>query len=218
MRKDVKNSNKSPLEIYPRPGRWLLPIQVPLILTQLDLYGSYHIPKIKPTTADSLTRPEQNKVIQQMSSDIDILKETLDFAFGRRDNGEMVPVEKQWRCTIEKDILSVLIRGFINDIQQRFEFELSNFLGDRIPLGFSNENLSEFIGEITTLRQELKAFYSRYDEEIKTINNQDFLVPLTKIQRTCSEPLHKVDQECQEVGGSNYVAKLIKNHESVIRK
>ncbi|KAJ8557093.1 hypothetical protein K7X08_002718 [Anisodus acutangulus] len=182
-----------------------------------DIYGRYYIPKIKPMTADSLIRPEQNKVIQEMSSDIDILKETLDFAFGRRDNGEMVmvPVEKQWRCTIEKDILSVLIRGFINDIQQRFEFELSNF-----ALGFSNENLSDFIGEITTLHQELKAFYSsRYDEENKTISNQDLLGPLKKIRRTCSEPLQKVDQEeDQEVGGSNYVANLIKNHESVIRK
>ncbi|XP_060183053.1 WPP domain-associated protein [Lycium barbarum] len=183
-----------------------------------DFYGSYnHIPKIKPMT-DSL-RPEQNKVIEQMSSDIDILKETLDFAFGKRDNGEMVPVEKQWRCTIEKDILFVLIRFFINDIKQRFEIELRNFLGGQIPVGFSNKNLSKFISEMTTLCQELEAFYSRYNEDNKTTSsNQDLLGPLKKLKRTCSEPLPKVDQEDQEVGGSNYVAKLIKNHEYVIKK
>ncbi|XP_059310098.1 uncharacterized protein LOC132061271 [Lycium ferocissimum] len=162
-----------------------------------DFYGSYnHIPKIKPMI-DSL-RPEQNK---------------------EKDNGEMVRVEKQWRCTIEKDILFVLIRGFINDIKQRFEIELRNFLGDQIPVGFSNENLSEFISEMTTLCQELEAFYSRYNEDNKTTSsNQDLLGHLKNIKRTCSEPLPKFDQEDQEVGGSNYVAKLIKNHQSVIRK
>ncbi|XP_019230222.1 PREDICTED: uncharacterized protein LOC109211173 isoform X2 [Nicotiana attenuata] len=189
---------------------------------QNDLYGSYHIPEIKPMTDHSL-RPEQNNVIQQMSSDIDILKETLDFAFGRRDNGEMVPLEKQWRCTIEKDTLSVLIKGFINDIQKRFESELKK-RGDQIPLEFSNDNLSEFICEITALRHELETFYSRHDEERKTMNKQDILgQKQAKVRRTCSEPLPKVahqlsDQEDQEDGGSNYVAKLIKNHESILKK
>ncbi|KAK6791712.1 hypothetical protein RDI58_010793 [Solanum bulbocastanum] len=213
-------------------------------------YGSYnHIPKIKPMNIDSL-RPEQNNVIQQMSCDIDILNETLDFAFGRRDNGEMVPIEKQWRCTIEKDTLSILIKGFIQDIkhrfgdtlkenveivifekqlrctlekdilyvllrgfisdfQQRFELEL----GDQTPLEFSYDNLEEFIGEITILREELEAFCNKYDD-------RNLPCPLTKIQRTCSDPLPNVDQEdYQEViSGNNDVAKLIKNHESVIRK
>ncbi|KAK4721587.1 hypothetical protein R3W88_011820 [Solanum pinnatisectum] len=213
-------------------------------------YGSYnHIPKIKPMNIDSL-RPEQNNVIQQMSCDIDILNETLDFAFGRRDNGEMVPIEKQWRCTIEKDTLSILIKGFIQDIKPRFEdtlkenveiviFEkqlrctlekdilyvllrgfISDFqqrfelvLGDQTPLEFSYDNLEEFIGEITILREELEAFCNKYD-------GRNLPCPLTKIQRTCSEPLPNVDQEdYQEViSGNNDVAKLIKNHESVIRK
>ncbi|XP_016480362.1 WPP domain-associated protein-like isoform X2 [Nicotiana tabacum] len=188
---------------------------------QNDLYGRYHIPEIKPMTDHSL-RPEKNNVIQQMSSDIDILKETLDFAFGRRDNGEMVPLEKQWRCTIEKDTLSVLIKGFINDIQQRFESELRK-RGDQIPLEFSNENLSESICEITALRHELETFYRRHEEERKTMNKKDILgQKLPKVRRTCSEPLPKVahqlpDQEDQEAGGSNYVAK-IKNHESIKKK
>ncbi|XP_070002818.1 WPP domain-associated protein [Nicotiana sylvestris] len=189
---------------------------------QNDLYVSYHIPEIKPMTDHSL-RPEQNNVIQQMSSDIYILKETLDFAFGRRDNGEMVPLEKQWRRTIEKDTLSVLIKGFIYDIQKRFESELKK-RGDQIPLEFSNENLSEFICEITALRHELETLYSRHEEGRKTMNKQDFLgQKLAKVRRTCSEPLPKdarqlSDQEDQEDGGSNYVAKLIKNHESIIKK
>ncbi|XP_049369355.1 WPP domain-associated protein [Solanum verrucosum] len=218
-------------------------------------YGSYnHIPKINPMNIGSL-KPEQNNVIQQMSCDIDILNETLDFAFVRRDNGEMVPIEKQyWRCTIEKDTLSILIKGFIQDIKHRFEdtlkenveivifekqlrctFEkdilyvllrgfISDFqqrfeleLGDQTPLEFSNDNLTEFIGEITILCKELEAFCNKYDDRNKTISNQDLS---TKIQRTCSEPLPNVDQEdYQEVSGHiNDVAKLIKNHEPVIRK
>ncbi|KAG5610962.1 hypothetical protein H5410_022243 [Solanum commersonii] len=220
-------------------------------------YGSYnHIPKINPMNIGSL-KPEQNNVIQQMSCDIDILNETLDFAFGRRDNGEMVPIEKQWRCAIEKDTLSILIKGFIQDIKHRFEdtlkenveivifekqlrctFEkdilyvllrgfISDFqqrfeleLGDQTPLEFSNDNLTEFIGEITILCKELEAFCNKHDDRNKTISNQDLSGTSTKIQRTCSEPLPNVDQEdYQEVSGNiNDVAKLIKNHESVIRK
>ncbi|MCD7473146.1 hypothetical protein HAX54_014776 [Datura stramonium] len=181
---------------------------------QGDFY--HHITKINPIMTDhSLLRPEQNNVIQQMSSDIDILKETLDFAFGKRDNGEIAPLEKQWRCTIEKDMLSILLRGFIVDIQQRFESELRNLLGDQTPLGFSNENLLEFISEITTLCQEEEAFYSRHHEEKKSLTNKDCLGPWAKIQRTCSEPFPKVNQEDQEVSGSKCVAhKLIKNHQS----
>ncbi|XP_004237673.1 WPP domain-associated protein [Solanum lycopersicum] len=208
-------------------------------------YGSYnHIPKIKPMMKDSLC-PEQNNVIQQMSCDIDILNETLDFAFGRRDNGEMVPIEKQWKCSIEKDTLSILIKGFIQDIKHRFQdtlkenveiviFEkdilyvllrgfISDFqqeLGDQTPIEFSNDNLEEFIGEMTILREELEAFCNKYEDRNKTISNQDLPRPLTKIQRTCSEPLPSIDQEdYQEVSGNiNDVAKLIKDHESVIRK
>lgn len=88
---------------------------------QHTFYESYrYIPKGKPMV-DSM-KPEQNNVIQQMSSDIDILNETLDFAFGRRGNGEMVPIEKQWRCIFEKDILYIFVKDFIHDIKQRFEY------------------------------------------------------------------------------------------------
>ncbi|MCD9642861.1 hypothetical protein HAX54_029895 [Datura stramonium] len=34
-----------------------------------------------------------------------------------RYNAEIAPLEKQWRCTIEKYMLSILLRGFIIDIQ-----------------------------------------------------------------------------------------------------
>lgn len=141
----------------------------------------------------------------------------MDVTLG--ENVVIIIFEKQLRCTIEKDILYVLIRSSISDFQQRFELELRKFLGDQIPLEFSNDNLAEFIGVITVLRKELEAFCNRYDDGNKTIRNQDFFGPLTKIRRTCSEPLPNVDQEDdQEVSGNNYVAKLIKDHESVIRK
>ncbi|PIN00380.1 hypothetical protein CDL12_27123 [Handroanthus impetiginosus] len=73
---------------------------------------------IKPQ--NELSRPNQNVLIRRMSSDIDVLKETLDLAFGRMQSAEVLPLEKQWRWSIEKEIESILVKGFISNLQESF--------------------------------------------------------------------------------------------------
>ncbi|GAY67674.1 hypothetical protein CUMW_258470 [Citrus unshiu] len=56
-----------------------------------------------------------HKKIEQMGSDINILKETLHQAFEKMQNAiflsELGPQEQQWRWTIEKDAICTLING-----------------------------------------------------------------------------------------------------------
>lgn len=167
----------------------------------------------KDLSSDSL-RPEQNMVIQQMSSDIDILEGTLKIAFGRMQSAEVRPLEEQLRWTIEKETASILIKGFIQDLKQ-------NFVD---PSGLPNEHLMELIDEMTRLRGELETL-SRNESMAKRDKGNDYSSDTRSlIVRTSSEPLPEFDymeeqpEEDLAAEGSNYVAKLIKNHESFIKR
>lgn len=145
-----------------------------------------------------LSRVNQNVLIKRMSSDIDILKETLDLAFGRMQSAEVLPLEKQWRWTIEKDIESILVKGFISDLQRIFDVQVKK------KVGALKDNWLDFMDE---LKDSIDA------------GQKD----LTGVRRTTSEPF--LDSSCtgnllddDEVNGSNLVAKMIKNHESIICK
>ncbi|KAG8390644.1 hypothetical protein BUALT_Bualt01G0105100 [Buddleja alternifolia] len=75
-----------------------------------------------------LSGPDKN-LIRRMSSDIDILKETLDVAFGRMHSAEVLPLEKQWMWSIERDIESVLVKGFVSNLEEHFDVELKKEVG-----------------------------------------------------------------------------------------
>jgi hypothetical protein len=66
-----------------------------------------------------------NKRIEQMGLDIDMLKETLDLAFEKMQRAiflsEMGPLEQQWRWSVEKDTISICIKGLMSSIQESFE-------------------------------------------------------------------------------------------------
>lgn len=147
------------------------------------------------------SRPnDQNVLIRRMSSDIDILKETLDLAFGRMHSVEVLPLEKQWRWTAEKDIESILVKGFITDLRGMFDAELKN------RVGFLKESWSEFVEEM------MKNFFTRNDSST-----------CSTVKRTVSEPLPDLSYggnllEDSPVDRSHHMAEVIKNHESIIRK
>ncbi|KAA8539323.1 hypothetical protein F0562_026015 [Nyssa sinensis] len=186
----------------------------------VGLYGSDDF-EIK--SMNYCLRPEQNIVIEQMSSDMDILKGTLDLAFGKMQKAEVRPLEKQWRWTIEKNTVSILIRGFMSDLQQNFEAELRK-KAYQVPVGLSNEHWSGMIDEITSLCHELEAVTSQNEVQVKKVEGHDSSAPLPNVRRTSSEPLPDVDymkdlpEEDLEADGNQHVAKMIKNHESIIRK
>ncbi|GKD81963.1 WPP domain-associated protein [Tanacetum coccineum] len=61
---------------------------------------------------------DQNVMIEQMCSDIDVLKETLDLAFGLVHQDDSTrPLEKQFRWWIEKETILIMIRGFVRDLK-----------------------------------------------------------------------------------------------------
>lgn len=84
-------------------------------LTEQDSSVIDRFSKIRTKTDESSNN--QNVLIGRMSSDIDILKETLDLAFGKMRNAGAIPLEKQWRCDVEKDIEMILMKGFISNPQ-----------------------------------------------------------------------------------------------------
>ncbi|XP_051121639.1 WPP domain-associated protein [Andrographis paniculata] len=65
------------------------------------------------------SRPVQkHTLIKRMSSDIGSLKDILDLAFGKMQEAEVLPLEKEWRWNIEKDVASVFLQGVVRDIRK----------------------------------------------------------------------------------------------------
>ncbi|KAI3816154.1 hypothetical protein L1987_15844 [Smallanthus sonchifolius] len=65
-------------------------------------------------------KSEQNVMIEQMKSDIDVLKERFDLMFEQIDQTDQVrPLDQQWRWLIEKETVLITMKGYIDD--QRFE-------------------------------------------------------------------------------------------------
>lgn len=65
------------------------------------------------------------KKIEEMGSDIDVLKQTMDLAFYKMQSAlfscEMRPKEMQWRLKIEKDMISILISSFLKEFRENIE-------------------------------------------------------------------------------------------------
>ncbi|CAN1237943.1 WPP domain-associated protein (Fragment) [Linum grandiflorum] len=63
--------------------------------------------------------------IDQMSSDIDILKGTMDLAFGKMHSAISLAEsenrgEQQWGWEVERRTMAVLMRGIVEDLQERY--------------------------------------------------------------------------------------------------
>ncbi|XP_047320587.1 WPP domain-associated protein-like [Impatiens glandulifera] len=112
-------------------------------------------------------------------------------------------LEKIWGFEVEKDTILIMIKGFIENLNQR---------------NFDGPNLSEFVEKVIVLRNDFAGLIA--DE---TPAPSKPAIP-TKLQRTTSEPTPEIRKEGKEKeededsDGSNYVAKMIKNHESIIRR
>ncbi|KAF5178922.1 17.6 kDa class I heat shock protein [Thalictrum thalictroides] len=132
---------------------------------------------------DQIDRPNQSlrrvfsTGFEKMGSDIDILKETLDAAFGIMSNAislaEVGPMEQQWRWAVEKDIVFVVFKGFLQDVQgghvprirerNEYNFQLS-----------SGVNWTHLMDEIENLRNELdQLLVSHSEDRSKTVTPRD---------------------------------------------
>ncbi|KAG5533217.1 hypothetical protein RHGRI_027430 [Rhododendron griersonianum] len=194
---------------------------------RISLTGGDEFPswgeEFEMTTENQFTRPEQKIVIERMSSDIDGLKGTLDLAFGRMEQVEMRPLEKQWGWEIEKETMLILIEGFMENVSEIFEVELEKRAKHESPSGLLDENWEQLIEEITCLHRELGDLCSSNEKEAKGVKTHESLELSTKIRRASSEPLPEfgVSEEPRNEdkdGDVSHVAKMIKSHESIIRK
>ncbi|KAF3433929.1 hypothetical protein FNV43_RR25032 [Rhamnella rubrinervis] len=193
---------------------------------------------------DSKERDHQDKKIEQMGSDIDVLKETLDVAFGKMQNAisssEVAPVEQQWVWTIEKDTISIILNGFMKDFQE--DLEAKGLKQEKqVPAGWS-EFWSGLMNEVRGLRDELEPFVQQEDVQVKSVDSLQTNLVGCKIPNKTGEK--QLSEDCSTHGKSrkssisaedldhaeelvevvseedrsHYVAKMRKYHESIIRK
>ncbi|CAA0829555.1 Unknown protein [Striga hermonthica] len=145
----------------------------------------------------------QNVLIRKMCSDIDILKETLDLAFGRIGT---IPSENQWACSVERDVELTLVRGFLDELRLG---------GPNERAGFSSDDWMDFLDELRNLCRELRDY-------VKTNDMHEKRRPV--IARSSSEPVSDIEftgdnnSDFDEVDGKKHVAKMKKNFESIIKK
>ncbi|CAN0825488.1 hypothetical protein LINGRAHAP2_LOCUS416 [Linum grandiflorum] len=116
--------------------------------------------------------------IDQMSSDIDILKGTMDLAFGKMHSAISLAEsenrgEQQWGWEVERRITAVLMRGIVEDLQERYVSELdrNQKLGiERIEVQIREDvyqvALSESLKEMTSSFQFSLLESCRYLNEV----------------------------------------------------
>ncbi|KAK9121560.1 hypothetical protein Syun_019177 [Stephania yunnanensis] len=104
---------------------------------------------------------------EKMGSDIDILKETLDIAFGMMSNAislsEVRPMEQQWRWAIERDTFYTVFNGFAKDVQ---DLVLKGEKNDSLVM--VNDNHFQLMDDIADLLHELNQLVRESEEASKT--------------------------------------------------
>ncbi|TYJ31244.1 hypothetical protein E1A91_A06G185300v1 [Gossypium mustelinum] len=161
-----------------------------------------------------------NKKIEQMGSDIGILKGTLDLAFCKMQNAiflsELGPIEHQWMWNIERSISAVVIKDLLKGFRENFEDEVKK-QELQASLGL-RKHLSKVIREINVLIHEL-LFVSNPDEaQVK--KPKEILKARRFSEGQDLGKLGIIKQHGEEDSGNDHgshVVKMIKNHESIIR-
>ncbi|XP_058101769.1 uncharacterized protein LOC131245966 [Magnolia sinica] len=186
---------------------------------------------------NSFPKMELNMAIEQMTADIDILKEMLEVAFEMMDNAisssKLALMEEQWERTVEKETVALVLQGFLREIQ--VNFEAKSLDGKyKVPLGFSSGNWSALMDDITSLHNELEVLVLQNEVQSKQASSHQFgTLPLkrngvNKLRR-CSqsdsnlrfEELRLEDEAPKEdsVGHPHHhVSEMIRNHEHIIKK
>ncbi|KAJ4846675.1 hypothetical protein Tsubulata_019720 [Turnera subulata] len=167
--------------------------------------------------------------MEQMSNDINILKETMDLAFGRMHSAiELELKDQQFRWMIEKDAMAILIKGFIRDTKEDFNSEVKR--RERQVSARLSKDLSGLMEEIKCLHEEL-------DNLATPQSNLEEKQPKFSVKRSSSlghnyrlpeDVIPKTDVKTEKtilLGEANpendrvrRVAMLVKGHESIIRR
>ncbi|KAG7031963.1 WPP domain-associated protein, partial [Cucurbita argyrosperma subsp. argyrosperma] len=141
--------------------------------------------------------------VEEMGSDIDILKETLDIAFGKMQSAifcsDMGPIEQQVKSSIENDIISLCLNGFVRDCQEDLEAEARR-KENQVSVSF-NEHWSYLMNEAIGLCEELKPLISQNEIQPQKEDLDG---------RFSEYGINKDENELEEEGRHD-VAKMVKN-------
>ncbi|KAH7537415.1 hypothetical protein FEM48_Zijuj03G0090100 [Ziziphus jujuba var. spinosa] len=150
---------------------------------------------------------DQEKKIEQMGSDIDVLKETLDVAFVKMQNA-------------------------IISSEEDFEAKVSN-QEKQVPIGLA-EFWSDLINEVKGLRNELEPLVQQEEVQVQSVDSSQTdlgcKIPNKTSEKQLSEDcshsksrkssngeelnVEKLVEEVSEENGSHHVAKMIKKHQN----
>ncbi|KAG7555308.1 hypothetical protein ISN44_As11g014570 [Arabidopsis suecica] len=153
--------------------------------------------------------------------DIDVLKGTMDLAFNKMHHAiflsELGPIEESWRWSIERDSMALLIKGFMNGLEEKMEKVMM----------VVRDYESGFKDRVCSIRREVECLESQFDQIIIHRSSSPRSCVATAATISSSSSIDYDigdDKEAKEDGGeeqdsSNFpVSKLIKSHESIIRR
>jgi hypothetical protein len=168
-----------------------------------------------------------NKKIEHLDSDIGVLKQTLDLAFGKMQNAifgsEVGPIEQQWKGAVEKDTMSIVLEGFMRDFQDNVEQQVWKKQEKKVCLGLK-EYWSDLMNAVENLRCELEPLAVQNDVPKCKTNEKssadNFGHANIEKQRSskAEEVMQKLHEEEKKEEEGHFVSKMINNHESIIRK
>ncbi|EOA22145.1 hypothetical protein CARUB_v10002709mg [Capsella rubella] len=151
--------------------------------------------------------------------DIDVLKGTMDLAFNKMHHAiflsELGPIEQSWRWSIERDSMALLIKGYMNGLEEKME-KVMMVVRD-YESGFKNR--------VCSIRREVECLESQIDQIIinKSSSPRSCVATISSSASVNFEfgddKEAKDDEEEEGKDSSNFpVSKLIKSHESIIRR
>ncbi|KAL1205949.1 WPP domain-associated protein [Cardamine amara subsp. amara] len=151
--------------------------------------------------------------------DIDVLKGTMDLAFNKMHHAiflsELGPIEQSWRWSIERESMALLIKGFMTGLEEKMKKVMM----------VVRDYESGFKDRVCSIRREVECLESQIDQ-IMIHRSSSAPKPYVAIAATTSSSSidceivdEKEVKEQEEQDLSNFpVSKLIKSHESIIRK
>ncbi|XP_013726157.2 WPP domain-associated protein [Brassica napus] len=144
--------------------------------------------------------------------DIDVLKGTMDLAFNKMHHAiflsELGPIEQSWRWSVERETMGLLIKGFMSGLEE--EKKRVMMVVRDYELGFKDR--------VCLIRREVECL------ESQIIIQRSSSSPRAITTSSSSVDCEVVNDDKEEEGegeedSSNYpVSKLIKSHESIIRR
>ncbi|KAJ0229576.1 WPP domain associated protein [Hirschfeldia incana] len=146
--------------------------------------------------------------------DIDVLKGTMDLAFNKMHHAiflsELGPIEQSWRWSIERDTMGLLIKGFMSGLEE--EKKKVMMVVKDYELGFKDR--------VCLIRREVECLESQIFIHISSSSPRAITTSSTP-SIDCEVVNDEKEEENEQEGedSSNYpVSKLIKSHESIIRR